>query len=100
MRSFKGFEATYAENAVFAGRFEYFEKSAQSGRLERIRREVAPFQEKYIMSREFAERDSPAVDNTMKDGEFNEADKQLRRNSEGLPGYDYEGAVVQDLPHQ
>lgn len=52
------------------------------------------------MSREFAERDSPAVDNTMKDGEFNEADKQLRRNSEGLPGYDYEGAVVQDLPHQ
>lgn len=100
MRSFKGFEATYAENAVFADGFECFEKSAQSGRLERIRREVAPFQEKYIMSREFAERDSPAVDNTMKDGEFNEADKQLRRNSEGLPRYNYQGAAVQDLSYQ
>ena len=42
MRSFKGFEAAYAENAVLAGGFEYFEKSAKSGRLERIRREVAP----------------------------------------------------------
>lgn len=52
------------------------------------------------MSRKFAERDSPAVDNTMKDGEFNEADKQLRRNSERLPRYNYEGAVVQDLSYQ